>query len=587
MSPVPQSVIDEVYARCDIVEIISGYLHLQPAGRNFRALCPFHQEKTPSFIVSPEKQLFNCFGCGTGGNVFSFLMKHEHLSFMEALRLLAEKAGVTLSGLGGEKEASSALFELNGFAKDFFIKCLGETSKARDYLLKKRGLSPEVIEKFCLGYAPPDRDALLRKAEEEGFSERILIEGGLLIQRQDKEGYYDRFRNRIIFPIFNLAEKVVGFGGRALGDEMPLYMNSPETALYHKSDSLYGLHLSRKAIAECGKALIVEGYMDVIAVFQAGIRNVVGSLGTSLTRRQLRLIRRYAQEVVMVYDGDKAGIEATLRGLDSSLAEGFSVRLTSLPEGEDPDSFIGRHGSETFQERVSCAADLLEYKLGFLRNRYDSTTVGGKASIVREMLPTLEKVANAIEKSGYIKRLAEELSLGGRASLGEEYILTELHKLESKETRAMQPSPINIDPYPAERSLIQIMLQHSNMVDRIKAEAGEFQCSDYRKIAEVIFELHQDGRASGAGRIVNILGDDKIEALVSRLAVEAAPFEDIELAVADALRAMRNNERKRKIEALEKRIEDADEEGEEELVKRLQAECQQITQEMVSYRRGG
>jgi len=512
---------------------------------------------------------------------------------MEALRLLAEKAGVALPE--GEKEETSSLFELNEFAKDFFVRCLGETPFARDYLLKKRSLSPEIIEKFSLGYAPLDWDALLSKAKKEGFSTRILIEGGLIIPRRDKEGHYDRFRNRIIFPIFSLAEKVVGFGGRALGEEMPLYMNSPETALYHKSDSLYGLNLSQKAIAREGKALIVEGYMDVIALFQAGIKNVVGSLGTSLTRQQLRLIRRYAQEIVMVYDGDKAGTLATLRGIDSSLDEGFHVRLTSLPEGEDPDSFIGRHGSRAFQERVSTAADLLEYKLELLKHRYDSATIKGKASIVAEMLPTLEKVANTIEKSGYIKRLAEALSLGGRGASGEEYILTELHKLKDKEARTAQPTPVDIDPYPAERSLIQIMLQHSNMIAKIKAEAGEFQSPDYRRIAKAIFELHQDGRASETGILVNTLSDDlsacghaqadKIGALVSRLAVEVAPFEDIELAVVDALRAMRNDERKRKMEALEKKIEDADEKEEEVLVKRLQAECQQIMHEMVNYRR--
>ena len=585
MMSIPQSVIDEVLSRCDVVEIISGYLPLKPAGRNFKALCPFHQEKTPSFIVSPEKQLFNCFGCGVGGNIFSFLMKHEHLNFMEALRLLAERVGVDLPEREKEASGTNELFEINRFAKDFFIKALKETSAASDYLLKKRELSPEVIEEFCLGYAPPDWDALLKRAVEEGFSTRSLIEAGLIIPRRDKEGYYDRFRNRIIFPIFNLAEKVVGFGGRAINEEIPSYMNSPETPLYHKSNSLYGLHLSRQEIVREEKAIVVEGYMDVIALFQAGIKNVVGSLGTSLSRQQLRLIKRYVREVVMVYDSDKAGIEATLRGIDLSLTEGFHVRLTSLSEGEDPDSFIRRYGKKMFQERVSCAADLLEYKLGLLKRRYDPATIKGRASIVAEMLPTLEKITNSIEKSGYIKRLAQELSLGTRETSGEEYILAELYKLKSKETHFTPlPSPINAAPHPAERSLIQIMLQHNDMIDRIRAEVGEFQYPDYKRIAGAIFELHQDGRTSEAGRIVNTLDDDKLGALVSQLTLQPVPFDDIDLATTDALRAMKNNERKRKMDVLKKRIEDADREEEEELVKRLQAQCQQIMQEMLEGR---
>ena len=575
--PIPQSVIDEVLSRCDIVQVISGYLRIQPAGRNFKALCPFHQEKTPSFIVSPEKQLFNCFGCGAGGNIFSFLMKHERLNFMEALRLLAERAGVDLPEGKQEASGASELFELNEFAKDFFIKRLKEAPAAKDYLLKKRGLSPEIIEEFCLGYAPPDWDALLKRAKEKGFSARSLSEAGLIIPRRDKEGYYDRFRNRIIFPIFNLAEKVVGFGGRALGEEAPSYMNSPETSLYHKSNSLYGLHLSRKAIVREEKTIVVEGYMDVIALFQAGIKNVVGSLGTSLTRQQLRLISHYGREIVMVYDSDKAGTEAALRGMNLSLTEGFHVRLTSLPLGEDPDSFIRRHGKEMFEEKVSCASDLLEYKLKLLKHRYDSAAIRGKASIVAEMLPTLERVTNAVEKSGYIKRLAQELSLK------EEDILAELHKLKGGETHfAPLLSTVNAVPHPAERSLIQIMLQHSDMIDRIRAEVGEFQNPDYRRIADAIFELYQDGRTSA--QIVSALNDDKLGALVSQLALKPAPFENTASAVTDALRAMRNDERKRKMKELERRIEDADKEGKQELVKRLQAQCQQIMHEMVKHR---
>ncbi|MCD5401584.1 DNA primase, partial [candidate division NPL-UPA2 bacterium] len=249
MGRIPEAVIEEIQNRSDIVEIISEYLPLKPAGKNFKALCPFHQEKTPSFMVSPERQIFNCFGCGVGGNVFSFLMKHERLTFREALKLLADKSGIRLPADGGRREEGKnlRLFELNGLAADFFQECLEkqEGEKALKYL-RGRGLSRETIRKFRLGYALPSWDSLIKEAGRKGFSPKLLEEVGLALGRRDKSGFYSRFRDRIIFPIFNVTGKIVGFGGRVLDDSSPKYMNSPETPLYHKSDNLYGLNLTKE-----------------------------------------------------------------------------------------------------------------------------------------------------------------------------------------------------------------------------------------------------------------------------------------------------------------------------------------------------
>ncbi len=427
MGRIPEAIIEEVQSRSDIVEIISAYLPLKPAGKNYKALCPFHQEKTPSFMVSPERQIYNCFGCAEGGNVFSFLMKHEQLTFLEALKLLADKSGIRLPAEDTDRREegkSLRLFKLNGLAADFFQSCLEkkEGEKALKYL-RDRGLSGETVRKFRLGYALPSWDSLLQEAGRKGFPPNLLEEVGLVLRRRDKSGFYDRFRGRIIFPIFNVTGKIIGFGGRVLDDSSPKYMNSPETPLYHKSDNLYALNLAKEHILKEGKVIIVEGYLDALTPYQEGVGNVVASLGTALSRGHLRCLRRYTREVVIVYDGDKAGVAATLRGLDLLVEEEFRVRVVSLPPGEDPDGFIREYGKEEFRRRVEKAPGLFDYKLDLLLSRYDPDSVEGKARVAREILPTIAKVRDAIEKRAYIKELATRLNLRGRITLGEEEIL--------------------------------------------------------------------------------------------------------------------------------------------------------------------
>ncbi|RKY38568.1 MAG: DNA primase, partial [Candidatus Omnitrophota bacterium] len=343
----PQEIIKEIQERADIVEVISNYFPLKKAGSLFKTLCPFHQEKTPSFIVNPQKQIFHCFGCGVGGNVFSFLMRQENISFPEAVEMLARQTGVNISryfSKSGERSGVvSRLYEVNELSSLYYQNNLLNKEKGREarrYLLERRGISQEVISRFRIGYAPA-QGGLLSYLQKRGWTEEILIQAGLAVKRE--EGIYtDKFLQKIIFPLFNPQGKIVGFGSRRLDNQVPKYVNSPQTVVFNKSRYLYGLNFAKQFIKE--SVIIVEGYLDLLSLVQYGICNVVASLGTALTREQIRLLKRYTQRCLLIYDGDKAGQDACLRGLDLFIEEGIEGGVVLLPEGLDPDSCIREEG---------------------------------------------------------------------------------------------------------------------------------------------------------------------------------------------------------------------------------------------------
>ncbi|MCX5715812.1 MAG: DNA primase, partial [Candidatus Omnitrophica bacterium] len=421
MAGIPDNVIDQIQDRIDIVEVIGSYLPLKKAGRNYRGLCPFHHEKTPSFMVSQDKQIFHCFGCGEGGNVFNFLMKYERLEFPEAVRMLAQKAGVVIpERLSAESKAqsslSSKLYAANEMASAYFQNVLRQDSlgkKAYAYLLG-RGLNDETIKMFRLGFASSSWDDLINYAKQKGTSADILEKSGLAIAKENG-GYYDRFKERIMFTIFDPKSRILGFGGRVFlppeadqpsadkANNSPKYMNSPETSIYNKGRNLYGLNFTWKFIRDEDEAVIVEGYLDLIVPFQHGIKNMVSSLGTSLTEDQIRLIGRYTKNTVIIFDPDKAGELATLRSLDLLLQEDLSVKVVRLPEGFDPDSFISRYGAQEFKNRIKTGQSLFDYKMSVLLSKYDKSRLEDKAKITGEMLPTIARVQNAVLQSGYIK----------------------------------------------------------------------------------------------------------------------------------------------------------------------------------------
>jgi DNA primase len=414
--------VDQVRAAADIVKIVGDYVKLRKAGANYMGLCPFHQEKTPSFAVHPVKQIFHCFGCGKGGDVFKFVMEMDSLPFPEALRRVAEKVGVHLEERAGDEtydantKLRAALMKLHEIAAKFFASQLGATAEgrmARAYLAD-RGMTDEVVGRFRLGYAPGDGQGLLRQLAGTDFEKETLEKSGLIIFDAERQRPYDRFRRRIIYPIANDAGKVVAFAGRALGDDQPKYLNSPETAIYTKSRLLYHLDRAAQAIRKLDYAILVEGYMDCIAVASSGIENVVASCGTSLTEGQIRLLGRYTRRVVVNYDPDSAGMAATERSLALLLEAGFEAKVLALPGGLDPDAFVRKQGVKAYGELLASAPSYLDYLTERAAKTHDVRTPEGKVAAANAILPYLIKVPNPMLRAELAGRLAERLRVDER-----------------------------------------------------------------------------------------------------------------------------------------------------------------------------
>ncbi|HEY3315955.1 MAG TPA: DNA primase [Bacillota bacterium] len=415
--------IEEIRSRSDIVDVIGESVALRKTGKNFVGLCPFHHEKTPSFSVAPDKQMFYCFGCHAGGNVFHFLMKRDNLTFPEAVAGLAERVGLPLpepelspeeARRRQEREAHYHALEL---AADFYHLALMKSRQgagARQYLVD-RGLTAETVERFRLGYAPEAWDLLLKALTRKGFPPKTMEGAGLVIHSVDRDSYYDRLRNRVVFPIFDARGRVIAFGGRVLDDSLPKYLNSSDTVVFAKGHNLYALNLARPAIRDSGQVILVEGYMDAITCHQAGVQNVVASLGTALTRDQGAILARMAPETVIAYDADTAGQTATMRGLEILGEAGCRVRVAALAEGKDPDEFIRLRGADAFRTATQKALPLVEYRFELARRDGDPATVEGKVKIASTMATVLAGLENAVEREAYIQEFATKLGLGVEA----------------------------------------------------------------------------------------------------------------------------------------------------------------------------
>ncbi len=432
-----QEVIDEVKDRVDIAEFIGSYVHLKKSGRNYVGLCPFHKEKTPSFTVSPGRQMFYCFGCGAGGDVLAFLMKKDGLSFPEALKTLAARVGIELAGeeespvARRQREGKDRLYQLGAIAASFYYRILMRHpagAAARAYL-QQRGVKGETARLFELGYAPDTGTALVHYLRRQGYSPQEIDQAGLSSSRPPA-GAADRFRGRLMFPIKDSRGRVIGFGGRILGEGQPKYLNSPETTLFHKGRHLYGLHLALPGIRRQKQAILVEGYMDMIAAWQHGIDNAVASLGTALTPEQARELQKHAREVVIAYDADTAGQAATLRGLDILGGAGLQVRVLQLPEGKDPDEFMAARGAEAFRQLVEASQSLMEFRIDRAVSENDPTRPLGRKAIMAAVLPYLQKVRDAVEQEAYVRLLSR------RTGISESAILRSLRQAAARQGAA-------------------------------------------------------------------------------------------------------------------------------------------------------
>ncbi|MDD4939644.1 MAG: DNA primase [Candidatus Omnitrophica bacterium] len=578
---IPENILEDILSRVDIVELISAYIPLKRAGRNFRACCPFHHEKTPSFMVSPDRQIFHCFGCDAGGNAFGFLMQYERLEFPEAVETLARKAGVTLPRDERKDPSSSSLaallLKINEAAASYYVSCLDSPGglPAKKYLLK-RGLNEETIKTFRIGYAPKGWETLTNHLRNKGFNLSLLEKAGLVLSKEGG-GYYDRFRDRIIFPIFDIKTRVIAFGARILPDaaeaaqKQAKYVNSPETPVYVKGRNLYGLNFSKEAVRENDAVAVVEGYLDFIMPYQAGLKNIIASCGTAFTIEQARLIKRYTSNVVMVYDADNAGQMAALRNLDIFIEEGMDVKVVSLPEGLDPDLFVRKNGFAAFKERIDRAENIFDYKLKILKARHGAKSIESKAAISSEILLTINRLKNAILKTEYIKRLAQELDLR------EDALLQELSKMKQATPGDTYNPPVKRAPEmnPTERLLIKLMLEEEGLIDDMMRKLSPEDFLDERasRVVSIMFELNGQGKNIETNKLINRIDDET----VSRFIRESALLPEVseqnkDIIIDDCVRRLKNDRLKAKKQELHERIKAAQLSQDEDKLQRLMRE---------------
>jgi len=491
---ISQDLINQIIDTARIEEVIGEFVNLRRRGSNLIGLCPFHDEKTPSFTVSPVKGFYKCFGCGAGGNVVKFLMEHEHYSFVEAIKYLARKYNIEVveKELTTEEQEAAAekesLYDVTSMAADFFMYQLWETEEGRNIGLsyfEERGITHNMIRRFQLGYSPSQRDALVSYALAKGYKPELLEKAGLILKYGNS--YIDRFRERVIFPIHNLSGRVIAFAGRILSNDKTLakYINSPETDIYHKSNVLYGLSMARKAIAGADNCYLVEGYTDVISLHISGIENVVASSGTSLTTEQIRLIRRYTPNITILYDGDPAGIKASFRGIDMILKEGMNVRIVLFPEGEDPDSFARKHRSQEVADFIqNNAQHFIGFKTSLLLSEVKDDPIK-KTSLIKDILSSIALVSDTIQRSEYIRYCARLLDTSEQVLYYElNKILRQIHSttshVESQTSEEEYIAPRQEEAperniYHQETNIIRLLLLYGkeNFIFPIQLENGE------------------------------------------------------------------------------------------------------------------
>ena len=444
MARYSDEIIDEIRQNNDIVDVISQYVHLKRSGRNFFGLCPFHNEKSPSFSVSPDKQIFHCFGCGVGGNVYTFLMKIEGINFIEAVQMLAERANINLPALennadSAREELKAKVYKVNAFTADFYHKNLYlPTAKIAQEYVKKRKLSNETLKSFQIGFSGKF-DELYQELRKQGFQEREILESGL-VNKNERGQYIDRYRNRLMFPICDVRGKVIAFGGRVLDDSKPKYINSPENVVYSKGRNLFGLNVAKKG--DLSKILIVEGYMDVISLHQRGITNVVAPLGTALTQQQGWLLRKNAQQIILSFDSDEAGLTAKMRALEILQNMGCDIRILQMEGAKDPDEYIIKYGNARFLSLVDKALSVIEFKVKLLKRNLNLENVNDKIKFLNEISKLISKIDNTIEREVYIEKIAKEYDISKEAIYAEVNKLTYADKKRRKSTRENKASII-------------------------------------------------------------------------------------------------------------------------------------------------
>jgi len=534
---IPDDKIEEIRERCSIVSIVSGYVSLKKAGSNYLGLCPFHNEKTPSFTVNEDKGIFHCFGCGTGGNVYSFLTRIEGKSFPEVVRELAEREGVELPSPDRpvdrkeEEEKDRARRELAAVHKtaaDLYHNLLmrsPEGQSARDYL-KGRGIDGDLAREWRLGYGGKGWSSLFDRLKSD--KEVAAAENGGLIIKSKKDSYYDRFRERLIFPISDLRGNVVAFGGRILSGEGPKYMNSPESPVYTKGNLLYGLDRSREAVRTSGEAIVVEGYMDLLAMYGAGITNVVAPLGTALVLGQARQLKRFCDSAILLFDSDSAGLKAAVRGIDVLMEAGVAPKVLTLPEGEDPDSFIRGSGAQALIKKLGEALPAIDFLLDMKLEEMPSSSPHDRAKVIREIKPYIGKITDSIEKALTVKRVAERMSVDEQLISDAVFVSSGKRPAQAK-GRADEPLQKKEKGYADEEMIVSLMLHNAEVLE-LALESDVVQKirdEDLRKIAGLMDAFSREGKKVTPAALMAAAEGEGLETKISRLGVVETFEEDV------------------------------------------------------------
>jgi DNA primase len=570
-------IISRVRDSVDIVDLISGYVSLKKTGKNHTGLCPFHAEKTPSFSVNPDKQIFHCFGCGAGGDVFKFLELQEGLNFPEAVRKLAGSAGISLPtdsrSRGQDKKTEDerkTLLKIVADAADYFKKELGGPagSEARTYL-KKRGVSDQVMKDFALGFARPEWDGLLRHLKQKGYTPGQIERAGLVVKRSEGEGYYDRFRGRIIFPIRDIVGNVIAFGGRVMDDSLPKYLNSSETPLYSKSNTLYCLDAAKEQGRRQGYFIIVEGYLDAIACHQYGVRNAVATLGTALTEGHLRLMRRFADKLVLIFDPDPAGVKASLRGFDLFVSSGLKVNVVSLPDNNDPDTFLQKHGKEKFDEVLKSSVKLMDFVLSQVVKVGSSAPIDERMDTAKEMASFIEKIPDGNVQREYIKKLIDALDIDWAIFHQERFRESKASSNIQDKGKKVESPALRRKP-PAEEILIHLMLKDEEIARSLKDEiqAQDFTDPMFQRVVQRIFEALGAG-GSFDSRALFRDGDEELNNLISHYSVLEVEYEDPQKHCRDCVDLIKQQDPEKKMKTLIKAIQEAEVRGDTATIARL------------------
>ena len=589
---IPDELVEEIRARSDIVEVISDRILLKKSGANYKGLCPFHSEKTPSFIVSPAKQIFHCFGCNEGGNVYQFVMKIENISFPDSVLLLARKYGINITDQkikGVNSSQKNTLYDVNAMAAEFFQRQLSDLPQgktAREYL-RKRGITDNIIESFKIGYASTSWDGVHQFLKKKGISTDIQNSAGLIKERENGGGYVDRFRERIIFTISDSEGRVVGFGGRVLNDtdSRPKYLNSPETLVYKKGNILYGLNITKDSIRKSKEAFLVEGYFDLITVYQHGIKNIIATSGTALTEDHARILRRYTDTVTLVFDGDEAGRNASDRGGIVLLNGGVKVKVISLPHGNDPDNFIREKSGEGFLNIARESKTFMEYIINKAIAESDLKSLDEKIRCINSVIPFLSIISNSVERSIYLSLLAEKTGVSEKAIMDEmskkEYRMqnTEYGTKKSSTSHSALRTPHSHNK--AERILVQLMLLDNKNIEKIKRHISidDFKDNDLTEIASVLFTLSNSNDNMTISHIMDMLSGERLKKLVSEMVFEDIEYQEVDKNIGDCIRYIKKN--RIDINELVKQLKTAVSEGNHQQFKELQGQILKIKQNAI------